>query len=70
MELIRVGNTDADGVAPLVAAFRTQLKSYKGIKSQPDIDAGKMKSLSLLNPVSRYMQLKTAVSSRAILSAG
>ena len=48
MELIRVGNTDADGVAPLVAAFRTQLKSYKGIKSQPDIEAGKNEILEFI----------------------
>ena len=37
MELIRIGNTDADKIAPLVAAFRTQLKSCKGIKSQPGV---------------------------------
>ena len=48
MELIRIGNTDADGVAPLVAAFRTQLKSYKGIKSQPDIEVGKKEILEFM----------------------
>ena len=57
MELIRIEVPDADRIAPLVAAFRTQLKSYKGIKAQPD------------NPVSRYMRLKTAVPLWAILSA-
>ena len=41
MELIRIEVPDADRIAPLVAAFRTQLKSYKGIKSQPDTEAGK-----------------------------
>ena len=48
MELIRIGNTDADKIAPLVAAFRTQLKSCKGIKSQPDIEAGKEEILEFL----------------------
>ena len=48
MELIRIGNTDADKIAPLVAAFRTQLKSCKGIKSQPDIEAGKEEILEFV----------------------
>ena len=48
MELIRIGNTDADGISPLVAAFRAQLKAYKGIKSQPDIEAGKEEILEFL----------------------
>ena len=41
MELIKIGITDADRIASLAAAFRTQLKSYKGIQSQPDTEAGK-----------------------------
>ena len=48
MELIKLGIMDADRIAPLVAAFRTQLKSYKGIKSQPDIEAGKEEILEYL----------------------
>ncbi len=48
MELVRIGKTDADEIAPLVAAFRTQLKSYKGIKSQPDIKAGKEEILEFM----------------------
>ncbi len=49
MELVKIGSPDADGVAALVAAFRTQLKSYKGIQSQPDIAAGKEEILEFLN---------------------
>lgn len=48
MELVRIGKMDADEIAPLVAAFRTQLKSYKGIKSQPDIKAGKEEILEFM----------------------
>ena len=48
MELIRIEVPDADRIAPLVAAFRTQLKSYKGIKSQPDTEAGTEEILEYL----------------------
>ncbi len=48
MELIRIGIKDADRIAPLVAAFRTQLKSYKGIISQPNIETGKEEILEFL----------------------
>ena len=48
MELIRIGITDADRIAPLAAAFRTQLKAYKGIRSQPDTEAGKAEILEYL----------------------
>lgn len=48
MELIKIGIKDADRIAPLVAAFRTQLKAYKGIKSQPDTEAGKEEILEYL----------------------
>ena len=41
MEIIRIDKKDADRIAPLVADFRVQLKLFKGISSQPDIDAGK-----------------------------
>jgi len=40
MELVKILLKDADRIAPLVAAFRAQLKSYKGIIAQPDIEAG------------------------------
>ena len=36
MDLISIGLKDADRIAPLVAAFRATLNSYKGIASQPD----------------------------------
>lgn len=39
MELIEININDADRMAPLVAAFRSQLKSYKGVKSTPNIEA-------------------------------
>ncbi len=48
MELIKIGTMDADRIAPLVAAFRIQLKSYKGIKSKPDTEAGKEEILEYL----------------------
>ena len=48
MELIRIGTRDADRIAPLAAAFRTQLKSYKGINSQPNTEAGKEEILEFL----------------------
>ena len=48
MELIKVSFSDADKVAPLVAAFRIQLKSFKGIKSQLNVEAGKGEILEYL----------------------
>ena len=48
MELVKIGIMAADKIAPLAAAFRTQLKSYKGIPSQPDSDAGKEEILAFL----------------------
>ena len=49
MELVKVDLKDADRVAPLVAAFRVQLKSYKGIRSQPDVEAGREEIVEFLN---------------------
>ncbi len=48
MELVKIGTLDADRIAPLVAAFRTRLKSFKGIRSQPDTEAGKEEILEYL----------------------
>ncbi len=48
MDLIRIGTMDADRIAPLAAAFRIQLKSYKGIQAQPNIEAGKEEILEYL----------------------
>ena len=49
MELIRICTEDVDRIAPLVAAFRIQLKSYKGIRSQLNVEAGKEEILDFLN---------------------
>ena len=49
MELIRISTEDADRIALLVASFRCQLKAYKGIRAQPDIEAGKEEILEFLN---------------------
>ena len=48
MELFKANIMDVDRIAPLVAAFRVQLKSYKGIKSQPDNGAGKEEMIEYL----------------------
>ena len=48
MELIKVNITDADRLAPLVAAFRVQLRAFKGIDSEPDIDGGREEILEFL----------------------
>ena len=49
MKLVEIQLKDTDRVAPLAAAFRVQLKSYKGISAQPDIEAGKEESIEFLN---------------------
>ena len=48
MKLVKIGALDADRIAPLAAAFRVQLKSYKGIKSQSNIETGKEEILEFL----------------------
>ena len=49
MELIRISRDSADKVAPLAAAFRVRLKSFKGISSQPDLRAAKEEILEFLD---------------------
>ena len=49
MEIIRIDTQDAERVAPLVAAFRVQLKAYKGIKARPDVEAGREEILEFIN---------------------
>ena len=49
MEIIRIGIEDAERIAPLVAAFRVQLKAYKGIKARPDVEAGREEILEFIN---------------------
>lgn len=48
MEIRRIDESEADRVAPLVAAFRVALRSYKGIRSEPDVEAGKEELLAYL----------------------
>ena len=48
MELVKISNKDVEGIAPLVAAFRTQLKAYNGIESKPNVIAGKEEILEFL----------------------
>ena len=49
VEIIRIGIEDAERIAPLVAAFRVQLKAYKGIKARPDVEAGREEILEFIN---------------------
>ena len=49
LEIIRLNETHGDAVAPLIAAFRVALRSYKGIESEPDTEAGKEEFLDFLN---------------------
>ena len=49
MKLIKIYIEDADRIALLVAAFRVQLKSYKGIHAEPNIEAGKEEIIEFLN---------------------
>ena len=49
MEIIRIGIEDAERVAPLVAAFRVQLKAYKGIQARPNGEAGREEILEFIN---------------------
>lgn len=41
MVILRINENSIEDVVPLVADFRVELNSYKGIKSQPDIQEGK-----------------------------
>ncbi len=49
MELIKISFENADGIAPLAAAFRVQLKAFKGIEAQPDTAAAKEELAEYLN---------------------
>ena len=40
MNIFKIDENDIDRAAPLVADFRVELCSYKGIKAKPDIEAG------------------------------
>lgn len=49
MELIKLNRENADQAAPLAAAFRVALRSYKGISSEPDCGAGLTELLQYLD---------------------
>ena len=49
MKLIAIDRENAAQTAPLVAAFRVELRSYKGISSQPDCDEGLTEMLEYLD---------------------
>ena len=40
MDIINIDKSNAPAAAPLIAAFRVELKGYKGITAQMDADAG------------------------------
>ena len=40
MEIIEVSKAHIAALAPLVAAFRVELRSFKGITSKPNVQAG------------------------------
>ena len=49
MKLIEIDRTDADRVAPLVADFRVTLNGYRGISSQPRVEAAKEELMEFLD---------------------
>ncbi len=48
MEIIKIDESAAEKLAPLVADFRVTLRSYKCIVSKPDVEAGKEEILEFL----------------------
>lgn len=48
MEIIVIDRTNAEQAAPLVAAFRVALRSYKGIRAKADTKAGLAEMLEYL----------------------
>ena len=49
MNVIRIDESAAAALAPLVAGFRAALRAYKGIASTPDLEAGREEILWFLN---------------------
>ena len=41
MVILRIDENNVEETAPLVADFRVELNSYKGIEARPDIQEGK-----------------------------
>lgn len=48
MEIIKLNSADVELAVPLAANFRVALNSYKGILSQPNIEAGKEELLEYI----------------------
>ena len=48
MKLVKISAKDVNGIAPLAAQFRVQLKTFKGIKSLPNVEAGRDEILEFL----------------------
>ena len=48
-KLIEIHRSDADRLAPLVAAFRVTLNGYRGIASAPDVPAGRAEVIEFLD---------------------
>ena len=49
MKLIRIKKEDADRVAPLAADFRATLNGYRGIRSEPKVEAARAELLEFLD---------------------
>ncbi len=49
MNLIEIHKSNAERLAPLVAEFRATLNGYRGIVSEPKIDAGKKEIIEFLD---------------------
>ena len=56
LELITITEAN-DALAEMVALFRVELRSYKGIVSKPNIDAGREEVEEYLAAGSRYLLL-------------
>ena len=49
MNLIRIEKNDADRLAPLLAEFRVALNGYRGISSQPRVEAAREELMEFLD---------------------
>lgn len=49
MNLIQIEKNDADRLAPLAADFRKALNGYRGVVSQPQVEAAKEELIEFLN---------------------
>ena len=49
MNIIRIDETSAERIIPLIADFRVTLRSYKGMKAEPDFDWAKEETYEFLD---------------------